>query len=574
MHKYPFKKNKNVKKTPDWLINPLKGLLLLLLAWNIFQQLPDDFLKKQFANNQQSKIKEIVYNQASSIRPTKSKFYLNWSNLEIPHIDPDLNGSSAYFELPLDALNNLSSLPFDINYKGQVLTPTQVYLLTIQSDSSFTVYQDGASIDSFLVASSTAFMDSQELWISVETVRKKTFFTKLRVESKNNTRRSWNNKEAAFFWDTLIEKDKHKEIDNLTVSKPIFREKKYLFKWGNWERFPYGPKEGRRIKVGINQFKEWSKHQPQLTSAGAFVPFSMSINYWTRRKRGQHCLIYQSEAHLPLVATNECFKEMVDSIEVGDVLSIFLFPEKMNAQNLMLDYFQSFHSFMINGRKIRYNIPIEIVAENFTPSNTPLRLNTSAFNFQLNSSQKGKAIVKMDINNSKNKALKEHYTKSEFAEIISINNFKTVRRVITAADIFVEDSEIGMTLTLMDKVFKTETFPEFYDFNIFPPLIKFRNLSLVLDNTHYNFSQFQQSKKGFEIYIGREKVKIHQLDLTIIPKEGKATKFITNDLDKPSIKEALAEVKPNSSLYFENILIERNNGEQLLFPLTTVLHLK
>ena len=159
-------------------------------------------------------------------------------------------------------------------------------------------------------------------------------------------------------------------------------------------------------------------------------------------------------------------------------------------------------------------------------------------------------------------------------EVIHVEDYKTIRRVITKDDIFIKPEDIGHTYTLPDKVFKTETFPEFYDFNIQPPLIKLKGLSTVLDKTTYSIADFYNSKEGFDIFLGEEKVKLLQVTFTVVPKEGKAIQYITNNFTRNDIQRRFNKIEAETSLYFDKILFERENGEKMVFPLTTALHLK
>jgi len=299
----------------------------------------------------------------------------------------------------------------------------------------------------------------------------------------------------------------------------------------------------------------------------------LSINHWNT-KDWNHCYISRRTEEVPLILSNDCFRALVEKVEVGHTLSIFLhikgdFIKKLSPQSL-----SALPGFIVNDQYIQFSIPIEIIAENHNPNHAPLNLTTSTFSFQLNSSLGKNSIVKMDKNNPKNKSLVKHYTESESAEIVHVEGYKTIRRVITGDDTFIKPTDIGNTYTLPDKVFKTETFPEFYDFNIQPPLIKLNGLSTVLDKTTYDLAKFRNATEGFEFFLGDEKVKLLQVTFTVVPKEGKAIQYITNNFTHNDIQRRFNKIAPATSLYFDKILFERTNGEQMVFPLTTALHLK
>ena len=565
---------------PDWLIYSLKGLLLFLLFWNINQQFPNGILAvTNHADTTPSTrtapyIEEISFNQLLSTTKPKINHFMEWGTTKIPYLDPTINQEEtiSYITFSAQEFAKIWSDTFTLAYKGHVLTPHKINAIFIRPDSSSSTCETTTDWSTCFYENLRNYQDDFALWLSIETVEQKTYFTRIKItEHKNSS--FIPSKETIDYWTKLINRDIHKSIDNLTVTKPVFRHHEYLFKWGDWERYAHGPRGGRRIKVGIQTFQSWIHHQPFLYKDSEFIPFSMSINHWDKKRRN-HCFISRKEETATLITNNECFRELVEKIEVGHTISIFFHMKEDFIKNLSAQTLSGLPGFVFNDQYIRFSLPIEIVERDFNASNAPLNLRTTTFGFQLNSASSENAVVKLDKHHPKNKSLIKHYSESESAEIIHIEAFKTVRRVITQDDIFIHPSEIEQVYTLQDKVFKTETFPEFYDFTIQPPLIKFRGLSTVLDKTTYDLVDFHTSKERFEFYIGEEKVKLLQATFTVIPKSGKATQYITNSLNRGDIKRCLKKLKPATSLYFDKLLFERANGEQMLFPLTTALHLK
>ena len=572
---------KKKPKYPDWLIYSLKGLLLVLLCWNLNKQISKSFFnivdkpKKAHKIIATPYIEEISFNHLLSTTRPKIDHYMQWGNKKIPFVDPEIleDKSIQYQTFTRNEFEKFWTEDFSLHYKGHLLHPNKVNAIFIDEDGTSTACEDEGDFTTCFYSNLRHFRDNFALWMSIETEEGKTFFSKIRITQKPDLQLIVQ-EDYLKKWKKFINRDKHKSIDNLTVVKPVFQTHDYLFRWGDWERYAHGPRGGRRVKLGINDFQQWVNHQPALFKNGKFISFSMSINYWNRNKWGENCFINRRTKKAPLIASNDCFKNMVETIKVGDVLSIYIFIEGEFIKTLSRNSLSALPGFMYNDQYIRFSIPIEIVEESFQPNNGPLKLTTSTFSFQLNSSLGKNAIVKMDTENPKNKSLLKHYSESETAEIIHISHFKTIRRVITEDDVFVKREQIEKIYTLPNKVFKIETFPEFYDFNIQPPLIKLRGLSTVLDKTVYDLSDFKKSSAGFEMYIGDEKVKLLQITFTVVPKKGKAIQYITNNFSRNDMVRRLRKIKKESSLYFENVLFERSNGEQMVFPLTTALHLK
>ena len=594
-----FIKKKKRKEAPDWVINSLKAFLLFLLFWNLQKQFPNGLVAvsshpiKARQVNPTPYIEEISYNQLLSTTKPKINHFMEWGGAKIPFLDPEITAIDAvtYQVFSKAEFAKIWIDSFSIKYKGHVLRPNKINAIFISPDSTSLTCEEEVILTGCFYEHLRNHQTDFALWLSIETEEKKTFFTKIKVTENPDLAFVLNN-ETSRQWKKFINRDKHKSIDNLTVVKPLFKDNTYLFKWGNWERYAHGPRGGRRVKVGIKEFKSWINHTPflykdksmeqfpswvnnppLLNKDKEYVPFGMNINYWNA-KSWSHCYISRLTEEAPLIVNNECFREFVENVEVGRTLSISLhikggFIKKLSPQSL-----SSLPGYIVNDQYVYFSIPIEIVADNFNPTHAPLNLTTSTFSFQLNSSLGENSIVKMDKNNPKNNSLFKHYSESESAEVVHIENYKTIRRVITADDIFIKPTDIAHTYTLPDKVFKTETFPEFYDFNIQPPLIKLKGLSTVLDKTTYDLAQFQKSTAGFEIFLGEEQVKLLQVTFTVVPKEGKAVQYITNNFTRNDIQRRFSKIEPATSLYFDKILFERANGEKMVFPLTTALHLK
>jgi len=573
-------KKKQPDQTPNWLIYSLKGLLLFLLFYNVNKHFPNGFLQvsskpdKYHAVYNKTEVEEVSFNQLLSTTRPKIDHYMQWGNRRIPFTDPEIKGPTEipYQIFSQEEFASIWTDSFTVQYKGHVLTPNKVNAIFIDADNIVATCEDEGDFSSCFFSNLRHHRNDFALWLSVETEEEKTFFARIKVSEKSDL--SFDiDYETNRFWKKLINRDKHKSIDNLTVVKPVFKENDYLFQWGDWQRYAHGPKGGRRVKVGINTFEKWINESPKLFKDNAFVPFGVSINHWNQ-KDWNHCYISRKTEASALISDNNCFRDLVKGVEVGHTMSLYLFIKGDFLKTLSPNSLNGLPGFMVNDEYVRFSIPIEIVEDSFDKFNAPMKLTTSTFSFQLNSSLGAGAIVKLDTKNPKNASLLKHYTESESAEIIHVDDFKTIRRVITSDDIFINEADIKKTYILPDKVFKSTTFPEFYDFNIQPPLIKLRGLSTVLDKTTYDLEPFKKSKKGFEFYVGTEKVKLLQVHFTVVPKDGKAIQYVTNNFTRNDIQRRLKKIKRETSLYFDKIIFEKADGEQLLFPLTTAIHLK
>ena len=573
----PIKKKK--PDTPDWVINSLKGLLLLLLAWNIYQHFPKNS-KPSFKTapyyDDNPKIEKIKYNELlSTTHPKIENYLLHWAKQEIPFMDPELmmDDASSAIQLTYRELKLLLKDSFSLQYKNHPLHIQKITTIFLNNENEPIFCENESGFGKCFQSGLLAYKNDFELWLAIETLEEKAFFSKIKI-SESNSFQLIKTEASLTFWKNIINKHKYKSVDNLNVVKPVFRHNDYLFQWGAWERYARGPRGGRPVKLSIEQFKNWAKHQPKLFKENEFIPFNVYIKLWNGKRERNNCWLRRSTLNESAIVTNDCFKKLAEKAKPGDIFSLFIYIKNDFLSQLSHETLQSFPSFVFNSQRVQMYIPVELSEEIPEPRHTPLKLTTSEYSFQLNTIPGQKASIKMDKYAPENSALLTHYETSQSAEIIHIPNFKTIRRVLTEADVYLDESEIGHTYTLTEKVYVTNTFPEFYDFPIFPPLIKSGGLSTVLDKTTYRLKDYQHKKPSFELYLGEEKAKILQFRLTIVPKKGKATRYITNKMNRYDIRKRLNRLQPETSLYFDDILFERANGEQMVFPLATAIHLK
>ena len=318
-----------------------------------------------------------------------------------------------------------------------------------------------------------------------------------------------------------------------------------------------------------------SNHTPTLYKEDEFIPFNLSVGFWDRKRWGKGCYLARIEEAAPLIDTYPCADRFRKETKVGDKISMFIYQEEDFLEQIMgSDFTNGIPPFILNGRSVRLYIAIELVADPITPYEQSFNLSTSQFAFQLQNGLVNGSKVKMDTTLKKNKDLLNHYTASGSAEVVHIPDFQTVRRVVNKEDHFIDPISINQTHVLMDKVYAVHTFPEFYDFDILPPTITSRGLSTVLDKTCYRVEDYINYRDPFSIQLGEEKVTLLQTNITIIPKEGKVLRYITDNPDRYEINVQLDNITPETSIYFDDILFERANGERLSFPLAVGLHLK
>ncbi len=572
MNKYP-NPHKKTKKVPHWLLNRLKVLLIVVFIGQFIYHIPEGYIQTAF-QAKPPPIEIIEYNQfqLGTLLPAIGD-YIYWGDQLLPYQIADIKElDKNYFEISNWKINQLGQ-DKNISYKGQRLELTKINAIFLKDGLSPIICEESADSASCFSSILKEIGDDYELWLSLETAQKQ-FFSKIKV-GDSGTAATTATEEVSVFWEQLIKKEKFKDIDNLSVEKPIFQNNNYLFQWGDWQRRLNKQKGESRIKLDLATFKKLLKNKnPKLYNNGEFVPFYFQVGFWDRKRWDLTCRMSIESEKKFILDDFHCLEEVLKDAKVADHISIFLYHEEDFLDKIAPDNFTGVPSFILNGRRINLSLPMEIIADPIDPTNAPLNLRTSPFTFQLSDLTGQEAMVRMDTTLAKNQMLYEHYQSSEKTKVVHIPNFKTIRRLIGTHDNFLTAAEIDHTYTLVDKVYSVHTFPEFYDFDIFPPLIQSRGMSAVLDRTTYPLKDYVRYRDPFQIIIGSEKVKLLQTNMTIIPKEGPVIQYITDNPDRYDINAHLDNLPPESSIYFDQILFERSNGEQLAFPLAVAIHLE
>ncbi len=573
MHRYPnpYKKTKEV---PPKLLHRLKVLLIMVFIGQFIYHIPEGYVQTAF-QPKPPLIETIAYNQfqLGTLFPMSSD-HIYWGNQFLPYQIADVKELDKYYYVaPVWQMQQLASQEKKISYKGQSLDLIKINAIFLKEGLAPIICEESTDSTSCFSTILSEIKDDYELWLSLETTQRQ-FFSKIKVGNSGAAAETAT-KEVRTFWKQLIKKEKFKDIDKLSVAKPVFKNNNYLFQWGDWKRHLNKHKGEPRIKMDIATFKELLEdHYPRLYTNGEFVPFYFRVGFWDRKRWDLTCRLYINSDEGSLLEDFHCLENLLNDAKVGDHISIFFYHDDDILDKIAPDNLTGTPSFILNGRRINMSLPIELIADPIDPTNAPLHLKTSQFTFQLSDLTGQQAMVRMDTTYSKNQTLLEHYQSSGTTKIVHVPNFKTVRRLIGAHDNFFSAADIDQTYTLVDKVYAVHTFPEFYDFDVFPPLIQSRGLSAVLDRTTYPLKDYTDYRNPFQIMIGSEKVKLLQINMTIIPKEGPIIRYITDNPDRYDINTHLDDLPSETSIYFDQILFERSNGEQLAFPLAVAIHLE
>jgi len=226
--------------------------------------------------------------------------------------------------------------------------------------------------------------------------------------------------------------------------------------------------------------------------------------------------------------------------------------------------------------------------------------NVDIYGFQLYSELGRNTLVRLDTTEESVKHIAKMYKDMEGYEVFHVPGFKTIRRFVSDRDKLLPAHDFNRRFLLEKEentFFEIEDYPEYYDLKDKKVELKWGRMSTllsekrrkkILDNIEkmefrywrYNSSIYSMLpnenisirafksnfKKSLRLYVDSKRYKILHFDCWITPQDEMATRFIANDITHPELLKAFDQVKSKTSIYFDNILIENEQGAPIYFP--------
>ncbi len=203
-----------------------------------------------------------------------------------------------------------------------------------------------------------------------------------------------------------------------------------------------------------------------------------------------------------------------------------------------------------------------------------LKIQRSTFDFQFIHKKGKNTVIKMDTTDERYRWMYDQYKVGDLIDIYHIPEFKTIRRVWNDEHIFVPDRMIGQTVFLARESYELNCMPEYAAFNGEPITLTWRNMVGVLDDYRYSYDRFQTvDNEEAVLKINDRKMDVIRFDLIVVPKEGKAVRYITESVQLPEIESCLDNVEPETSIYFDKIILRAEDGSLSYFPISFVFHI-
>ena len=194
------------------------------------------------------------------------------------------------------------------------------------------------------------------------------------------------------------------------------------------------------------------------------------------------------------------------------------------------------------------------------------------FSFQIVGRAGKRSLVKVDSEQPNVWHILELYQDSSRYEIVRIPGFRTNRRYMTENEALLSKfsaSEFDLTAGLPD----VNYLPEYQDYQNQEVSLHWGSLEAAPSSGNYTVEHFIVSaNEDPALWIGEKKFKLEAFEIIIAGKNGIPFGYRTDRVDYFSLRQALSSIQPETSVYFDRIVVKDEDGIVKLFPAAFAFH--
>lgn len=195
------------------------------------------------------------------------------------------------------------------------------------------------------------------------------------------------------------------------------------------------------------------------------------------------------------------------------------------------------------------------------------------FSFQIIARPGDRTLVKIDASHPNALKIKEMYGNRDLYEIIEIPGFRTNRRYLTPTEALLsrfDAQEQDLASGLPD----VNYLPEYQGYQNQPVSLRWGQLEAAPTGWSYQMEQFDSvTWTEPQLLIGEMQLRLEAFEIIIAGKNGKPAGYRTDRLDYFALRQALGKVQPESSIYFDRIVVKDEDGALKLFPAAFAFHI-
>ena len=190
-------------------------------------------------------------------------------------------------------------------------------------------------------------------------------------------------------------------------------------------------------------------------------------------------------------------------------------------------------------------------------------------NYQIVMNSEGKSLVRVDVNGRDSRRIAAAYEGSQSYEIVHIDGFRSKQHVYNSN---LPQGKLEYA-DIMDPVVRNlDKFRinDYYTDSDNLIRMKWGKMISMPGIGNFSLKEFKRSSNyGLNLMAGVNHIQMDRFDLVIIPENGKIKRIRTDQLNMQKVRDVLNEVKENTSIYIDNIIVNVS-GERYFYPYSFV----
>ncbi len=351
---------------------------------------------------------------------------------------------------------------------------------------------------------------------------------------------------------------------NDQLKKVVFEHKKppagnYTFEWGQViiPLTKYANPNGFKghIEIELTDFQQVLKEEIKIYRGDQLLkPGTLSILY---RSGSSDERAYINDINPAEVVLKDRRNQKIynDKLGYGDELTLFGETEDIYLSSIQL---------RITDPKAGYEPVVQV---------PDIDHHEADFSFQITGRTGKRTLVKIDSDHPNAWRILELYKDSSRYEIVKIPGFRTNRRYVTENEALLSRfsaAEFDLTPGLPD----VNYLPEYQDYQNLEVSLRWGTLEAAPSSGNYMLEEFTSASGETPVlWVGEKSFSLTAFEVIFAGKNSVPFSYRTDHLDYFSLRQALSRVQPESSVYFDRIVVQDEDGVLKLFPAAFAFHI-
>lgn len=337
------------------------------------------------------------------------------------------------------------------------------------------------------------------------------------------------------------------------------KEYTYTLRWGQFsiplKKLANPNGFGGEIEMELTDFQQVLHHEIEVFQGEKLVETGILSFLYYSKAAGDRAYINAIDPKKVVLKDRRQGKTYNDSVRFGDELVLF-----GEAGDIYLTKVQ----FRIRDPFADYEPVVKV------PEINHLEASSS---FQVVGRAGKRALVKIDSSSPGSWYIREMYNDPTQYEIVEIPGFRTNRRYLSeseALSTLVAAYETELTKGLPDVYY----LPEYQDYQNREIRLEWGMMTADPSSQNYPGWMFSHAtEQELMLSVGGQSLEVVAFEMIVAGKNIPSVGFLTNRLDHPAIRQAVQNLKPETSIYFDRLVVKDADGSLKLFPAAFVFNI-